>query len=65
MEVTTIMNIEVTAIEKGTNLTLEDYSDEKRVEVEKRLTEVLSAILEPSPDDIHVKIKTFMREEGK
>ena len=65
MEVTTIMNIEVTGIEKGTNLTLEDYSDEKRVETEKRIAEWLSDILEPSPDDIHVKLKTFMREEDK
>lgn len=65
MEVTTIMSIEVTVIEKGTNFTLEDYSDEKRVEFEKRFTEVLSAILKPSPDVIHVKIKTFLREEDK
>lgn len=65
MEVTTIMTIEVTAIEKNRDVTLADYSEESKAEIEKRLAEWLSASLNPTPDDIHVKIKTFLREENK
>ena len=65
MEVTTVMTIEVTAIEKNKDVTLADFSEELKAETEKRLAEWLSASLNPSPDDIHVNIKTFMREENK
>lgn len=63
MEVTTVMTIEVTAIEKGLNVTLADFTEERKAEVEKRIAEFFSASLNPTPDDIHVKIKTFLREE--
>ncbi len=65
MEVTTIMTIEVTAIEKNRDVTLADYSEESKAEIEKRLAEWLTMSLTPTPDDIHVDIKTFLREENK
>ena len=65
MEVTTVMTIEVTAIEKNKDVTLEDYSEESKAETEKRIAEFLSASLVPTPDDIHVEIKTFLKEENK
>lgn len=63
MEVTTIMTIEMTAVEKGRDVTLADFTEEKKKDLEKRVAEFLAASFSPSPDDIHVNIKTFLNEE--